>query len=142
MDNMGDTGLKVFVYWNLHRKLWSVRALQGPDKGRVVSHAYYVRLRDATGRVGKAGRERVLREGKKNVHAGMVGTLDYAGTGIADGRCLSWYSTDRVTYNPYRYDSFMHVPKHGSAPDTVFLGSAWAFMAPAAKVYIGDTRYG
>jgi len=30
--------LKVFCYFNLHRKCFSIKALEGPNKGRVVAH--------------------------------------------------------------------------------------------------------
>ncbi|CAB4165115.1 hypothetical protein UFOVP823_10 [uncultured Caudovirales phage] len=36
--------MRVFVYWNLHRKLWSVRAAEGPNKGRVIAHRECVYL--------------------------------------------------------------------------------------------------
>ena len=67
--------MKVFVYYNLHKKLWSVKALEGPQKGRVITRSWYVTLLDAKPRVSQAGRNRVLREKRKNVHAGLVGTL-------------------------------------------------------------------
>jgi hypothetical protein len=65
--------VRVFVYWNLHRKCWSVRAEQGPDKGRVIAHTDHLTLANVQFRVSEAGRQRVLREGRKNVHAGCVG---------------------------------------------------------------------
>ena len=40
--------IRVEVYWNLHKRLFSVRALEGENKGRVIDHAYGVRLSDAT----------------------------------------------------------------------------------------------
>jgi hypothetical protein len=67
--------MKVFVYFNLHRKCWSIKALSGPDKGRVKHHATSFTVEDATFKVSEAGRKRVLRERRKNVHAGIVGQL-------------------------------------------------------------------
>ena len=110
--------MRVFVYYNLHRHVWSVRALQGPQRGRVIAHASHVHLRNATGRVSEAGRQRVLREQRKNVHAGIVGELV-----SMDPR--DWQETrdferaSAVTYNPYRYASFVYreddaVPYAGS----------------------------
>jgi len=49
--------------------------LEGPDKGRVVGWASTVLLSDVTPKVSEAGRQRVLREKRKNVHAGMGGYL-------------------------------------------------------------------
>jgi hypothetical protein len=90
--------MKVFVYFNLHKKVWSVKALSGPNKGRVVAHLDRLVLDDCAFKVSEAGRQRVLREKRKNVHAGVVGTLtddqaDFAGVA--------------VTYNPYKYNSFV-----------------------------------
>ncbi|QDP44667.1 hypothetical protein SEA_NOTHINGSPECIAL_83 [Mycobacterium phage NothingSpecial] len=116
--------IRVFVYKNLHRthkhgKAWySVQALEGDFKGRVIHRSGDVLLQNAKGVVRKSGRERVLREGRKNVHAGMVGELisllpqDFEGSPI--------------TYNPYKYDRFVHAdteaPFEGS--DRVYLSNS------------------
>ena len=89
--------MKVFVYFNLHRKCFSVKALEGVNKGRVIKHAFFVALEDVTFKVSEAGRQRVLKEQRKNVHAGVVGTLvDKYTVGI-----------ERVTYNPYKGSNFV-----------------------------------
>ena len=94
--------MKVFVYFNLHRKVFSVKALEGSDRGRVIAHAAKLTLRDVTFKVSEAGRQRVLRERRKNVHAGVVGHWDGAlDAAIAAENDIS------VTYNPYAYDSFV-----------------------------------
>ena len=49
--------MKVFVYWNLHKKVWSVKALQGLQKGRVVAHRNDVMIENAEFRVSEAGRQ-------------------------------------------------------------------------------------
>lgn len=92
--------MKVFVYFNLHKKIWSVKALEGENKGRVIMHCTSVELEDCTLKVSQAGRERVIREKQKNVHAGVVGRI------VAyNAPCES---TDiQVTYNPYKYNSFV-----------------------------------
>jgi hypothetical protein len=58
-----------------------------------------VSLRNCKLKVSQAGRQRVLREQKKNVHAGVEGTLEDA--------YYSYLFAVPVTYNPYRYDSFV-----------------------------------
>lgn len=79
--------MKVFVYYNLHKKCWSVRY-----KGKVIAHLDRVTLRNAEFKVNELGRQRVLREGRKNVHAGVSGYLDGSrNPGLAR----------LVTYNPY-----------------------------------------
>jgi hypothetical protein len=94
---------KVFAYRNLHRQCWSVKALEGPLKGRVIYHANDLTLGWCDFKVSQAGRQRVLREQKKNVHAGVVGYLTECGEIATDGIDLDV----PITYNPYKYDSFV-----------------------------------
>ncbi len=95
--------MKVFAYRNLHRQCWSVKALEGPLKGRVIYHANDLTLAWCDFKVSPAGRQRVLREQKKNVHAGVVGYLTDCGEIATDGIDLDV----PITYNPYKYDSFV-----------------------------------
>jgi hypothetical protein len=94
--------MRVFCYFNLHRRCWSIKALEGPQKGRVVAHAIRVNISNATFKVSEAGRQRVLLEKRKNVHAGVVGQWD--------GHCNADAPSGDgvpVTYNPYLYSSFV-----------------------------------
>lgn len=114
--------MKVFVYFNLHRYLWSIKALEGPRKGRVIGHARTVDLANVTFKVSEAGRQRVIRERKKNVHAGVVGDLELwvnkhgekqIDVGLFDtayGRKLDgvqWKGFMSVTYNPFKGPTFV-----------------------------------
>jgi hypothetical protein len=90
--------MRVFVYWNLHRRIWSIRALEGENRGRVIAHAPEVAIVDAALRVSEAGRQRVIREKRKNVHAGVLGTL----ADIPADR-----PTIGVRYNPYETSTFV-----------------------------------
>lgn len=120
--------MKVFVYYNLHKHCWSVKALAGENKGRVIHHAAVVTLRDVVGKVSEAGRQRVLKEKKKNVHAGIVGTL--VSVDIPPPLEMMNIPMRELTYNPYKYRSF--VCKHtGEAFD---VGSV-AYMAHR-KVFV------
>lgn len=93
---MIDPSKRVYVYYNLHKKCWSVK-----QSGKVVSHTDRIALRDARYLVGKAGRKRVLATKTKNVHAGVSGyVVDRIPT---LEREIVFY----VTYNPYKYDSFV-----------------------------------
>ncbi len=86
----------MWVARNLHLDLWSLRV-----RGRVVGYTDGLTLRDVTFRVSEVGRQRVLRERKKNVHAYVVGTL------IESGGCrLPEPGWIRVTYNPYKGNYF------------------------------------
>ena len=95
--------MRVFVYYNLHKKVFSVRALAGEHRGRVVAHCTSIVLDDVEFRVSEAGRSRVLRTKQKNVHAGV------AGTWRVDASWDDTYTEDLVaiTYNPYIYTSFV-----------------------------------
>ena len=124
--------MRVFVYYNLHRHLWSVKALEGPEKGRVIARYDSLVLRDATPRVSQAGRERVIREGRKNVHAGLVGTLVASGASVASNTVagLPLHGDRRaITYNPYKYSSFVF-----RDDESAYTGSDYAVLT-GRKVY-------
>ena len=98
--------MRVFVYFNLHKKCFSIKALEGDRKGRVVAHSTTVLLESCKFKVSEAGRQRVLREKRKNVHAGVTGVW------INGDRVESHYEFlsivgRQVTYNPYKYSSFV-----------------------------------
>jgi len=104
-------GRQVFVYKNLRENCWSV---QDRRSGHVVAHADRVELSDVELKVSQAGRLRVLEEGQKNVHAGLVGTLEkvalrgYPSRRYTVGPGKSGGETpELVTYNPFKYSSFV-----------------------------------
>jgi hypothetical protein len=110
--------MRCFVYYNLHKLCRSVRALSGPQKGRVVLHADALQLENVVFKVSEAGRQRVLRECSRNVHAGMVGELvRWVSHGEAPGQewqrmqqeALSLPATV-IAYNPYRESTFVALP--------------------------------
>ena len=93
---MIDRTKRVYVYFNLHKKVWSVR-----QSGLVIKHCTHILLSDCRYLVGQAGRMKVLKEKKKNVHAGISGY-------VVNGSIPRIPShSEQVTYNPYRYDCFV-----------------------------------
>ena len=104
---------RVYVYFNLHKKVWSVR-----QSGKVVKHTKNIILKDCRFLVGKAGRERVIREGRKNVHAGISG---YVVDDIPD---IVQSSCGHLTYNPYKYKGFVSIED----PHEVVTHSDYAHM--------------
>lgn len=121
------TKLRVAVYRNLHKQMWSVK-----DRytGRVIAHLPSLCLEGVKGcefRVSQSGRERVLKQRMKNVHATV---------------CSEWTSTDapwnysplkkpiRVFYNPYKSPYFLTLqgkPVLGAKKVEFRLdGTAWA----------------
>lgn len=103
---------RVEAYYNLHKKCLSYR----PSGGRV-RHARGMILNDVSLTVQPAGRERVLREKRKNVHAFVRGVPAWV-AGVDDD--LDDYTPDnmdrqgyrKITYNPYKYDSFVFADTH------------------------------
>lgn len=93
--------MKVRVYWNFHKKLFSVQA-QVNGRWKVVEHSENLFLTDVQFKVSESGRQRVLREKRKNVHAKIHGEL----TTIQNRGSLR-YARGKVKYNPYTMDSFM-----------------------------------
>jgi hypothetical protein len=88
---------KVMVYRNLTKKCWSVKDLR---TNRVIMHCDNVYLTHCLFKVSQKGRERVLRERKKYVHAGVRGYL-------YDPINASEFV--QVRYNPYHNESFVDV---------------------------------
>ena len=91
--------MRVKVYFNLHRKLFSVVSLEGEDKGRVIDYVSDLDLINCKFRVQRAGRNRVLREKKKNVHAYVTGWRPSFSEDVK--------KRGSITYNPYKYSSFV-----------------------------------
>lgn len=106
--------MRVEVYWNFHKKMFSIRALEGPRKGRVINRSEHVTLAHVTFKVSAAGRDRVRREKRKNVHAVVRGTLLCSGL---TPRGMG--SPVNVRYNPYRDEGFNHEGKVVTEADWV-----------------------
>ena len=87
-------GKKVQVYFNLHKKCFSVK----DKKTRlVIAHVNSICLENVVFKVSEKGRQRVLSEKRKNVHAVVEGDI----TGVEGLGEIS------ITYNPYKYKSFI-----------------------------------
>jgi hypothetical protein len=122
--------MRVFVYRNIRKGNFSVKALEGPSKGLVIHRGDTVHLAHAKPRVSESGRLRVLRDKQKNVHAGIVGVL----TGCRDGNAdMSGYQC--VSYNPYRGPSFTY-PAGGT-----YTGSIGCILT-SGKVYPRTSKGG
>ena len=89
---------KVRVYWNLHKKCYSVMSCK---TGRVIAHKLALTLADPKFVIRKAGQRKVRQEGRKNVHAFVVGYFSHR-----NGRAI-WPKAKQVTYNPYKYTTFV-----------------------------------
>ena len=111
---------EVRVYRNLHRAMWSIQ-VRVPGKGwRVAFHATEVVLGSATFEVNEAGRQKVLRERKKNVHAfvrGRVVSFCYPGG-------MTAHFSRPVTYNPFKAPTFVVASTFPAVPVTE-AGGVW-----------------
>ena len=85
MARLVNPNKRVRVYKNLHKDCWSVW-----QEGKVLFHTQEIHLRDVTFLVLESGRQRVLKEKRKNVHAFVCGFLTQ---GLDIGEI--------VRYNPY-----------------------------------------
>ena len=123
-------GIRVDVYKNLHLSagrgpVYSVRDV---GSGRVVAHSGCVVLRDAEFRVSEAGRQRVLRERRKNVHAVVRGTL-HTGPAPSDDLMAS------ASYNPYTAGYFFDRATGGE-----LAAAEWAVLGNAGLWYIESRK--
>lgn len=107
-----DPTRKIQVYKNLHKSCFSVK--QG---GVVKFHTRQIMLNRVKFNVSEAGREKVRREKRKNVHATISG---YINDQILD--ICTQYSYE-IEYNPYKYDRFycMDIEEYVDAADYVVL---------------------
>ena len=90
-------GLRNFVYWNFDDLLFTV---QNRETGRVRRHAQALTLRDADFEVDHEGRDRMLREGRRTLHAGIRGEIVPEEPENLEG----W---TRVVYDPRRHEGFV-----------------------------------
>ena len=90
-------GKRVKVYFNLHKNLYSVVCTKTM---RVIAHTNKICLENVKFSVGEKSRQRVIREGRKNVHAFVYGNVTDSFKDVDSDSKL-------VTYNPYKYDSFI-----------------------------------
>lgn len=90
--------MNVRVYYNLHKKRLSVQEkVNGVWK--VMRHVDAIHLKNVSFKVSEAGRQRVLREKKKNVHAFIEGErLPFIPS--------SFTYESVVSYNPYKNPTF------------------------------------
>ena len=90
-----DIEKPVMVYKNLNNGMFSIK-----QAGLVVAHVDSVTLFDVIFKVNQGGRNRVLKERQKNVHAFAIGLVESVNTN---------HNTDgavAVSYDPYKFDYF------------------------------------
>ncbi len=112
--------MKCFIYKNLNKQgFYSFKALEGSYSGLVVGYAQYAIITDVVFKVSERGRQRVISEQRKHVHAGIVGNVVCVDLNFVPKHPslmpLSAQATNtkycdatsKVTYNPYLYSTFV-----------------------------------
>jgi hypothetical protein len=92
--------MRVAVYYNLHKKIFSIQSRETSDYGKVIAHQDSVVVAQPKFVVRQAGREKVLKENKKNVHAFVVGTL-------LEDKIITSSRPRLLSYNPYKNKTFV-----------------------------------
>ncbi|MBW4599685.1 MAG: hypothetical protein KME29_08725 [Calothrix sp. FI2-JRJ7] len=93
-------GRRVAVYYNLHYYVFSIK--EGGKNGLLLTHAAICELTDVTFEVEMKGRLRAISQGRKNVHAYVVGILNSVSWDmlrVQDLQELFNQGYQRVTYN-------------------------------------------
>jgi hypothetical protein len=93
-------GQRVAVYFNLHYHIFSLKS--GGKSGSLLTHAGVCTLTNAVFEVQRKGRERAIAQGRKNVHAYVVGilqSLEWEPLTNETVRSLLELGYQRVTYS-------------------------------------------
>lgn len=90
-----EEGQEILIYRNLNRGCWSIKDVK---TNLVLGYCMSVQLKDVTTKVSEAGRKRVIREKRKNVHAYIKGKL----VGFSKGK-----HKKLAYYNPYKTKTFV-----------------------------------
>lgn len=93
---MYKKGQRVQVYRNLRKQQWSVRDAK---TRKVIDHCDELYLEQCLLYVSESGRQRVLRDKRKNVHAWIDGIIRDKKDDLPPPR--------QITYNPYKYRKFV-----------------------------------
>ena len=101
---------KYYIYRNLHKDLFSIR-----HKGRVIDRDAGIVAEGIQFKVNESGRQRVISEKKKNVHAFVVADKYYRYNGILT-------NCKKISYNPYAAGYFTCEGKRIEYADKVYFG--------------------
>jgi hypothetical protein len=91
--------MRNFVYWNIYDKVFTV---QNRETGRVRRHTPNITLRDVDFEIDQKERERMLRENRKTLHAGVRGEIIPTDPENLEG----W---TQVIYDPGRHTTFVTI---------------------------------
>ena len=109
---------KYYIYRNLHTNNFSVRY-----RNKVIDHIDEALLFDCTFKVSEKGRQRVLKNKRKNVHA-TIACKGYRPTVKKEV-----YQEEEIHYNPYPQEAFVCSGEPIQAQDYVYLTGNKAYKA-------------
>ena len=101
MQMLLDHGMKVRIYFNLHKHKWSIQTYRKGKGWRIAGHTDRAAVTNAEFKVYEHGRQKTIRDGQKNVHAYVIGNFNNE---------IVIFPIDemkRVSYNPYKGGSFI-----------------------------------
>jgi len=138
-----------FVYYNLHKRCWSLKALETLEpgkyelfapsvKGRVTGHADTVLASRVTTKISEAGRQRVIREKRKNVHAGIIGLSVIA---EPTKNFVTTDTTPSMSYNPYKRPDFYDRATGATVTTAPHVLMRSGCNGSPPRVYYGDDLY-
>lgn len=116
--------MKVQVYWNRHKKMWSVRN----PRGRVIEHTTFLALHEPVFYVSQAGWRRFQRTKRRTVIAWVEGELVPAATATYHN-----LTGNRVYFSPHDVPYFYrNCLREDNRVDT----AAIAWFDPLGQVWI------
>jgi len=111
--------MNVRIYFNLHKQKLSVQT-KIDGRWKVVSHAKEAYLKNVKFKVSEAGRQRVIKNKRKNVHAYVCGELM--------DRLPDYGKFDSASYNPYELEKFQSSNKYIDKADFAILNGRQLFV--------------
>jgi hypothetical protein len=119
------------AYWNLHKKCWSIQHRSAAG-WRLYRHANVLIADQVEFVVNEGGRQRVIKEQRKNVHAFAL----FSTFTLANGEGWNTDPMDTpVRYNPYQASTFV------DADNVPVYGAYAAFLTLDGKVLVEDPYY-
>lgn len=127
-------GQLVEVYRNLHNGKFSIRDAKTK---LVLAHGTNFALENVVGIVNEAGRQRVLDEKRKNVHAFLRGNLNLHSLEPTP-------TPDLVVYNPYRLDRFViqrgEEQKDFTREESIWINEIAIYVIKEERENVNDTH--
>ncbi|WP_372997680.1 hypothetical protein [Marinobacter sp.] len=117
-------GMKVKLYKNLNRqRRFSLVAMEGEHKGKVLGYSPAVLVRSVEMKVSEAGRQTVIRQGVRNVHAHCICFVEDLASELPPN--VATEKAKRITYQPFLCGHFWD--REDPKQPIWKLDSAWAY---------------